>query len=253
MEKLLGTNTKLEKNFGKAADYIVTGLTMAPHTLSGYNVCDWSTLGCRASCVLWFAGRRVMEPIRQKAIRVAKLFFEQRDEFQAQLSKEIEAFIKKAKKESLIPAIRLNVASDLDWSNVAAKYDNAVFYDYTKSRARFTEYLRGNWPSNYDLTFSASEHTNSVILRQFLNQGGNVAQVFDTRYVNRNNQDALPTSVEYDGETFEVIDADKHDVRLQVVDGRSKMCGLRLKGTIKAKERARKSKFAIEGNYATVH
>ena len=52
--KLLGTNTKLLKKSGKR--YAIRGLTLAPHAIDGFNVCPQSTLGCRASCVLWFTG-----------------------------------------------------------------------------------------------------------------------------------------------------------------------------------------------------
>ena len=52
--KLLSTNAKLQKTTGDAANYLVAGLTLAPHGLSGHQVCEGSSTGCRAACNLWF-------------------------------------------------------------------------------------------------------------------------------------------------------------------------------------------------------
>ena len=73
--KLLSTNTKLEKIPNAKKRYLVRGLSMAPHTMSGRNLCPWAA-GCAAVCVLWFAGRTVMQSVRDAMIRRAKLFFE---------------------------------------------------------------------------------------------------------------------------------------------------------------------------------
>jgi hypothetical protein len=54
---LLRTNAKLAKNRGPAAGYAISGLTLAPHGLSGHQVCAGSSVGCRASCNLWFSGQ----------------------------------------------------------------------------------------------------------------------------------------------------------------------------------------------------
>ncbi|MCS7470060.1 hypothetical protein NZK35_25735 [Stieleria sp. ICT_E10.1] len=64
---LLRTNAKLEKLAG--LPYLSAGLTLAPHNLSGHNVCAGASNGCAASCVLWFAGLRVSSTSRHAALR----------------------------------------------------------------------------------------------------------------------------------------------------------------------------------------
>jgi hypothetical protein len=186
-----------------------------------------------------------MKPMRDKAIRLSRLCVESPIEFKKSLHKEIASHRKRAIKAGLTPAIRLNVASDLDWTDVIEQHKDIQFYDYTKSIGRMGEYLAGKLPQNYDIIYSASELSRPSELRSILEQGGNIAQVFATRYVNRNNKDALPETVEYDGATFPVIDADLHDLRIPAIDGRGVVCGLRLKGTIAAKGRAKHNQFAL--------
>jgi hypothetical protein len=73
-----------------------------------------------------------------------------------------------------------------------------------------------------------------------------VAVVFDVDYypaVGRIGK--LPKTWTIGKHTAPVIDGDKHDVRLPTVDGRGVVVGLRLKGTNKAKARARHQRFAL--------
>src|SRR5688500_5410348 len=113
MCKLLSTNAKLEKSAGIAADYLITGLTMAPHGLGGHNVCGSATPGCMSACNACFSGQRVPPGARAKALAIKEWFINDRPAFLAQLHKEIKAHIRKAAKFKLRPLVRLNVASDL--------------------------------------------------------------------------------------------------------------------------------------------
>jgi len=243
---LLRTNAKLAKDFGLAANYMIGGLTLAPHGLSGHQVCNGSTIGCRAACNLWFSGQRVTPVARNRAIEDTRWLFRDRGGFIDQLHRDISRHVRRAERFQLTPLVRLNVASDLDWTDVITRWPNVQFYDYTKIKSRFRDYLDGKLPSNYVLTFSASERSHSATLRSFLSRGGNVAFVFDVPYHPQSGKyGTLPATKRVHGAEFAVIDADKHDVRLPNVDGRGVICGLRLKGTNAAKARARKARFAI--------
>jgi hypothetical protein len=242
---LLRTNAKLEKVAGQSAKYMIAGLTLAPHGLSGHQVCNGSSIGCRSACNLWFAGQRVTPQARACAIRDTKRLFDDRAGFLADLHRDITRHVRRAEIAKLTPLVRLNVASDLDWLEVIERWPGVQFYDYTKIRSRFAAYLAGKMPSNYALTYSASENSHSATLASFLRKGGNIAVVMDVDYYPAVGRiGPMPATVCIHGQQWPVIDADKHDVRLPQVDGHGIVCGLRLKGTNAAKARARALKFA---------
>ena len=244
--RLLRTNAKLVKTSGTRRDYMITGLTFAPHGLSGHQVCAGRSVGCAAACNLWFAGQRVTPQARNRAIVDTRALFADRQSFVAELNRDIANFVRLAERKRITPLIRLNVASDLEWFDVIDHWPEVQFYDYTKIRARFARYLAGELPANYALTFSRHEKHHGATIRSYLNRGGNVAQVFDVDYypaVGRIGE--LPKSVIVHGKRFRVIDGDQHDVRLPAVDGRGVIVGLRLKGTNAAKQRGRMSGFAM--------
>ena len=274
-KSLLRTNAKLEKNFGRAADYLVAGLTLAPNRLARLTrddiaaldilreysatasalddvarmitVCQWATSGCIGACNLWFSGQRVTPQARACAVRETKALFTDPAAFYDRLRHDIGNHIRSAERKRLRPLVRLNVASDLDWRDIIAEYDGAcLFYDYTKSVARMREYLRGALPANYHLTFSHSERTHKRTTGSILARGGNVAAVIDTPYHPQSGAiGPLPTLMRFGGVDYPVIDGDKHDVCLPWIDGVGVVRGLRLKGTNAAKDRARKSGFAL--------
>jgi hypothetical protein len=239
---LLRTNAKLSKNSGEAAPYLLAGLTLAPYTLSGHQACSGSSVGCRASCNLWFSGQRVTPQARNRALEDTEWLFESREGLIRQLHRDISKHVERAHKSNLIPLIRLNVASDLDWIEKIAEWPDVAFFDYTKIRSRFFGYLKGKLPSNYHLTFSRHEKHDETMIAEFLSAGGNVAHVFDVPYHPQSGTiGELPKLMKIDGREFPVIDADLHDVRLPKIDGTGVIVGLRLKGTNAAKQRARKS------------
>ena len=246
MERLLKTNKKLEKRFGRASEYLVTGLSLAPASLSGHNVCEWKTPGCTAACVMHFAGRRVMPVVRERAKRITRWLFADRVAFETQLRVDIVAHARKCHKSGLKPAVRLNVGSDLDWLHIVAEFPGVSFYDYTKSAARMIDYISGRLPGNYQLTFSDSERADPRFLRRVIESGNNVARVFDVEYHPQSGKiGKLPKTACIDGLWTRVIDGDRHDVRLRRVDGRGVIVGLRLKGSNAAKSRGRNTGFAV--------
>jgi hypothetical protein len=245
VEKLLTRgNPKIEK--GTKRGFLTHILHLAPHKLSGYNVCASATPGCIASC-LNTAGRggmfgvgittgntgqelvdkihdgSVMNKIQAARIRKTKLYFEDRDNFLALLVADIERSIKYAAKKGLTPVFRLNGTSDVKWENVAigkhknifAMFPNVQFYCYTKHSNR------KDLPANYSLTFSRAESNENKAI-EALSNGMNVAVVFNTP-----KGKALPDTYL----NHPVIDGDKDDLRF--LDPKRVIVGLRAKGKAK--------------------
>ena len=235
--KLLTTNTKLLKSRG--SKYKVLGLALAPHSIGGTKVCPHSTAGCRSACNLWFAGRTVMEPVRDAMIRRKQWLASDGVGFQDQLHKEIELHEKYCRRTGLTPVVRLNVASDLDWRSVIAAHPGTTYYDYSKVLSR----AKGEWLDNYQITYSRNEKSSEDEMVGLLESGRNVAVVFDVAYLP---QQGILGKLPKTWFGHKVVDGDKHDVRLREVDGRGVVVGLRLKGGTKARENARRSGFAVK-------
>ena len=227
-------NAKIVK--GEKLGYITKGIHLAPAQLSGFEVCQWRSKGCTASC-LNTAGRGRMDSIQKSRVAKTKLFFTQQLDFLAKLSKEISSSIKSATKKGMKSVFRLNLTSDIAWESVFFnedkprsifdKFSNVQFYDYTKSFGRMKEFIQGKLPTNYHLTFSRSEH-NDKLCRLVLAMGGNVAVVF---------RNQLPKS--WHG--FAVVNGDDNDLRF--LDRQGVVVGLIEKGM--AKKDA--SGFVVEG------
>jgi hypothetical protein len=220
-------NPKIEK--GQKKGYLTYILHLAPHNLSGYQVCAMAD-GCQIPC-LNLAGRGGMfkkgesSNIIQKArIRKTKQFFEIREWFMARIVKEIQNGIKYANKHNLIPVFRMNGTSDLPWEkfrvtvngveyrNIMEAFPQIQFYDYTKVYGRKV-------PSNYHLTFSRSANNELNVIKA-IQAGYNIAVVFD-------NKKPMP-------ETFmglPVINGDETDLRF--LDNTNSIVGLKAKGPAK--------------------
>ena len=215
MKLLTVGNTKTVK--GEAMGYMTFIMHLAPSTLSGYNTCPMASKGCAAAC-LNTAGRGRFTATQEARIRKTRWFFEDRATFMAQLVKDIQAAIRKAERETMIPVFRLNGTSDIRWENVPVggrrnimeMFPSQTFYDYTKLQNRV------NLPSNYHLTFSRSEE-NYTAVDTMMAQGYNTAIVFDS----------LPAV--YNG--YKVIDGTETDLRF--LDPKNVIVGLLAKGKAK--------------------
>jgi hypothetical protein len=220
----INTSSKLKKN-EKVSGNLTYIIYLAPSTQSGYNVCLYSTPECRLGC-LATSGRASMElnsngvkRIKNARIKKTKLFFEDEVYFMNWMVAEIQVAQRKAIKKNFDFSVRLNGTSDIDWANVKIDgmnifqlFPEVQFYDYTKQYLKFAD----NIP-NYHLTFSYSGH-NTTLCKQVLEQGNNVAVVFDVK-----KGKALP-------ETFmgyPVVDGDLTDFRPN--DGTGVIVGLRFK------------------------
>lgn len=217
--KLLSTgNPKLLK--GEKKGFMSFVLHLAPATLSGKETCPKRTAGCTAAC-LNLAGRGGMfktgettNAIQQARIRKTKMFFENRDEFMAQLEADIRLGIKQAEKKGMVPCFRLNGTSDIAWEKygIIEKFPEVQFYDYTKINNRKVSHLK-----NYHLTFSKADG-NDMDVRLAASNGMNVAVVF------RND---LPET--YIGKN--VVNGDDTDLRF--LDPKGVIVGLKAKGKAK--------------------
>lgn len=227
---LTSGNQKILK--GEKMGFITKGIHLAPANLAGYEVCQWRSKGCTASC-LNTAGRGQMNSVQQSRIAKTKLFFDQRKDFMIKLCQEIASTIKSAKKKNMKAVFRLNLTSDIKWEDVYMKDPDynifeyfwaEQFYDYTKSFRRMCAFLgkpftkdEPKFPSNYHLTFSRSEN-NDTKCEMVLAMGGNVAVVF---------RNQLPDT----WKGYEVVNGDDTDLRF--LDKRGVVVGLIEKGMAK--------------------
>ena len=231
---LTAGNAKIVK--GEKLGYITKGLHFSPANKSGYEVCRWRSKGCTMAC-LDTAGRGKMNMIQDSRIAKTKLFFEKQFDFLLKLQKEIASTIKSAEKKEMKAVFRPNLTSDIAWEsvffdeerpkNIFDKFPETQFYDYTKSFGRMAQFLNGELPSNYHLTFSRSE-TNWSLVSMVLEMGGNVAVVF---------RNQLPKT----WKGYEVINGDENDLRF--LDKKGVIVGLIEKGMAKKDE----SGFVQEG------
>jgi hypothetical protein len=164
--KLLSINQDSKTIKGLEKGYLTGIMYLAPYTLGGKNICPFAkAAGCIEAC-LNTAGRGIFNNVQKARLNRTKLFHSDINAFMHKLSIEIEALEKTAIKNGLIPVIRLNGLSDINWENIRFNYEfihnkirsvtifelfpDIQFYDYTKNPNR------DQLPKNYDLTFSYS-------------------------------------------------------------------------------------------------
>lgn len=215
-ELVFGTMPNANKKLDKS-DELIFALSLAQSTLSGINVCWWSTPECRKACV-GFNGNNGFPKTMKAKIAKTRFLFEHPEEAGIVLAD----FWDKAqiKGETLNKDVggRLNTFSDINWIESAPwifeRFQSISYYDYTKQWDRISPF------KNYHLTYSASERTTDDDIIDFVSRGKNVAVVFSS-------WSKLPT--EYLG--FQVIDGDKDDTRWK--DPAGVIVGLKRKGKMR--------------------
>lgn len=220
---------------------ILTGvLYLAPADVSGHEVCPKASAGCKAAC-LYTAGRGVMSNVAAGRVNRTLWFFEDRVSFMSTLVADIERVIRKAGRDGMTPAIRLNGTSDIAWEkvrcvrdgvsyrNVMLAFPDVQFYDYTKIRGRKSAIAL----PNYHLTFSLAEDNDTDAFKA-ITEGYNVAVVLNLR-----KKDAKPST----WKGYPVVDGDVSDVRFGDPDG-----GHIVALTAKGKARYDTSGFVREAN-----
>jgi hypothetical protein len=195
-----------------------------------FALCPFASKECMKSC-LYYSGRGRFGSVQYWRRERTKYFTEKRDLFLLQLKKEIDSLLKKAKKNSLKPCIRLNGTSDIDWGNIPflgaqnifEYYKKVQFYDYTKRPI-------DNRTKNHYLVFSWSGENKEECINA-IEKGYNIAVPF---YVKKGED--LPAI--YLG--LPVIDGDISDLRFK--DKKGVVVGLRVK---KNKNTDKPSKFIV--------
>ena len=212
--------TKIKKGDGLK----IVNLSLAPHSLSGWNVCPCSTSECRANCIGHTAGLNKFPTQQIAKLWRTQLLFTDFDCFMRLLLAELNAVVRNNKPI----ALRLNTYSDLDWSPVEylirdAIGSDSIRFEYTKRKAfvsgnrsvSLSDEKNGFHPTDSPLKngvfyafsgrgpkFDAPEFLNSVIDR-----GHNVAVVVDQ----------LPTNKTLWGKPW--VSGDANDRNVYLVDG----------------------------------
>lgn len=193
--------------------YVTAIMYLAPHKLSGVNVCPMAEqAGCVEGC-LNSAGMGKFSNV-QKA-RIAKTAWFNLDPvgFVDALKRDIDRFASWAIRKGLTPTIRLNGTSDIRFERygIPQAFPELTFYDYTKL------HNRKGVPDNYSLTWSYSEASKAYSdrLSGVINSGMNAAVVF---------RNGIPAT--FGG--VPTVDGDKHDLRF--LDPLGVIVGLRAKG-----------------------
>jgi len=225
LPKLVTVNPKLEK-MDDGDPYMTAGVQLAPSWSSGYNTCA-NANGCASVCLFGAGhGQRHMIHDGKHIVWIARiirtiLFYEYRDQFMAQLIKEMQAFKRKAKRKGYKTAFRPNVISDIDWVKLGpAIFDQGmdVVYDYAKVIKRINYHSE-----KYHITLSRQETTSDSLVFDTVSSGVNVAVVFNTKK-------GQPLPATYLG--LPVLDGDLTDNRFN--DPAGHIVGLRVKNTGKA-------------------
>jgi len=201
------------QKLGLDKTYVTGIMYLAPHKLSGANVCPMAEqAGCVDGC-LNSAGMGKFSNV-QKA-RIAKTAWFNLDPvgFVDALKRDIERFSSWAIRKGLTPTIRLNGTSDIRWERhgVPQAFPELQFYDYTKL------HNRKGLPENYSLTWSYSQASKAYSdrLGDVIKSGINAAALFRGK---------LPATFE----GVPTIDGDKHDLRF--LDPAGVIVGLKAKG-----------------------
>lgn len=234
MEFLSVENAKTTK--GEKLGYLTGIMYLAPANEAKAdgvpNACPFASSGCRSAC-LFTAGRGAFSNVREARINKSRKLFsglkwnsKPHPEALESLRNDIASLERKALRDGLKPAVRLNGTSDYPvhtWGLMEA-FPGVQFYDYTKDTRKMSEYLRGKLPINYHLTFSRSE-TNGAKAREMVEAGALVAMVFKA-----------PLPKKYLG--AKVLDGDESDLTFTKGKG---ILGLKAKG----KARRDLSGFAV--------
>ena len=218
---LLNENGKTRKSTGEGVH--TKGLALAPHTTNGlkdFDVCPRASSECRANCLGTEAGGNRQFPDTALSSKIAKTHFlaTHPKHFARVLAEEIRRHAKKASEAGYIPAVRLNVTSDIAWEHHARhimerhlkeERHPVQFYDYTKLDNRVGH---PNLPKNYHLTLSHTgtghAESNDKHVVRVLKRGGSVAMVY-----RRGSKVPKPTHVrdEQTGNLYPIRPGDKND------------------------------------------
>lgn len=223
--EILGKSEKVDK--GKALKVHTRVVYLAPGSLSGINVCPWSSPGCVASC-LKLHGRMNMGIQTRAQLEKTWWFLLFPQHFLTQLSKELRSHEERCKRSGMVCAVRINGTSDIPWerTGLLERHEGVTFYDYTKAplKSRRTA-------DNYSLTFSVSEKRGSLAnARKYVERGHNAAVVVGDDKRTKTGAKRVQAEILERGELFgsSVVNGDATDVRF--LDPRGTFVVLHAKG-----------------------
>ena len=227
--RFLNQNKKLAKG-----DNYNVGLELLPSTLSGkrgVNLCGKET-SCLRTCLV-FSGKGnllnqrkmidggVITPMLATRAKRTWLYLNDQEFFFNLLNNEIDKAKMLASALGKKLAIRLNVFTDIDWSEFISTRKDVQFYDYTKHWDR-------EGSENYSITYSFSEKITLDMANEKITAGNNIAMVF-------------PSSLPESWNNIPVINGDESDSRY--ADSKGIIIGLVLKTPIGKKIDYLKNKF----------
>ena len=146
-----GGNTKLKKA-NRDITVRIAGLSMLPDDI----LCPMRHIAeCKDPC-LRYSGRGTFDKVEQARMAKTEYYHKYRSDFIDQLKNEVYNFARICRKKDVIPYVRLNVFSDVQWEKKAngkmpQEFPDVELLDYTKVAKRL-----GNTPDNYKLIFSWS-------------------------------------------------------------------------------------------------
>ena len=223
MSKLLTIQTA---KLAKTQTDTVMSVILYLDPLFDKDICKGASAGCRKSCLINSGRMRMKNAVDARRNRTTFLR-ENPELFMTQLEGELLQAYALATKQGKMLDVRLNGTSDLDFSEIYAKFPYINFHEYTK-RPELAEKLAQF--ENVHITFSKHEGHSMDDVKQVLFKGINVAVVFKKNVPDQ-----------YNG--IDVIDGDAHDRRWEDVAGR--IVGLKLKGTNEVKDFAIRRGFAV--------
>jgi hypothetical protein len=204
-KRLLAIDTNAKTVKGQKKGFMTAILYLTPADGAGENVCPMAAIAACDEPCLNTAGRGAMGSVQMARLRKTLFYIQYREEFLAQIKREIAAAIKKADKAGFELLVRLNGTSDIRFENygIMEQFPNVQFYDYTKI------FNRKNVPANYDLTYSYSGvKAFQPFVQKAIANGMRIATVFRNR--------AVVEKMLANNETFmgmTVVDGDNSDVR----------------------------------------
>lgn len=220
-KSLLSVSADSKTVKGEKLGYLTGILYMAPHKLSGVNLCPMAEMAqCSAAC-LFTAGRASFTPsINAARLRKAHEFNTERKAFMALFVKDVQKLLRKAAKMGYTPVCRPNGTTDIRWENEPVEVDGIAYRNIMEAfpEVQFMDYTkipnRKRIPSNYHLTWSYSGANQRYA--DMMPEGFNASVVFSGK---------LP-------KTFlgrEVINGDENDLRF--LDPPNVIVGLKAKGS----------------------
>ena len=228
--KLLNIDANAKTVKGQKQGYMTAVMYLAPYTASGRNVCpNAEKAQCWQGC-LNTAGRGGIakdnahiiasdgntlpdNAIQRARLRRTALYWDDRGAFMSQLEREIEAFIKKAKRKGLVPVVRLNGTSDIQWErnhpvsgyrSIFDRFPHVQFYDYTKMPARFDRKRINNYHLSLSFSGANAAYADECYRAYASGKASLVCVVRDKE--SKEAKLARPTSIAK-------VDGDKHDLR----------------------------------------